>query len=342
MKRLPPPGRRAAAAGWIAAVPVAGIAAARLARFDRHPLLSMANAGTPFVYLPAYGALALGVLSRRKALTAVSASVAAAHLVWTRAELRSRRRDVPDGPGTRLRVVSSNVRSHSPDSTPLGLELATLGADVLLLQELSAEHLIMLKATGAFDDFPYSYVDTRPGSFGAGIWSKHPLADAETWEPGGLPMARATVEVGGTPVRVFNVHARAAMRSRWIPVFKAQMRDLRDAVRACDGPVIMAGDFNATYGHQPFRDVLAAGLRDAHVDAGRGLIATTWPRGGRVIPPLFRIDHVLVSPQIGVLDACEGVGRSSDHRPVLADLVIPVAPSTTGATAGPASSPTGS
>ncbi|MGH9280107.1 MAG: hypothetical protein ACRD12_18660, partial [Acidimicrobiales bacterium] len=72
--------------------------------------------------------------------------------------------------------------------------------------------------------------------------------------------------------------------------------------------------------------------------------ATTWPRGGRVIPPLFRIDHVLVSPQIGVLDARVGVGRSSDHRPVIADLVIPASPSTAGValSAGRASSPTGS
>lgn len=319
-----PLGRRAVAAGWFAVGPTAALAAARLAQFDGHPWLSMANAGTPFVYLPAYGALAIGLLSRRKALTAVSAAVAGAHLAWTLPEIRRRpTRTDPDTAATPLRVISANVYYPSRDSAPLGRELVAGRPDVLVLQELTAEHRIAIKATGAFDEFPYSYVDTRPGSFGAGIWSRYPLSAGETWDPGGLPMVRATIDVDGTAVRVFNVHARAPMRRRWIGVFKRQMEALRDAVESADSPVIMAGDFNATHGHEPFRRLLEAGLRDAHVDAGRGLRGTTWPRGYFGIPTLFRIDHVLVSGEIGVTGAAEGVGRSSDHRPVIADLLVP-------------------
>ncbi len=312
----------AGVAGWAAAAPLAGLAAARVAGWDRHPAVAMANAGTPFVYLPAWGALGLGLVSRRPVLSAVAGAVAASHLAWTAPELR-RRRPLPTGVEAlpRLRVATANVRFPSRDSSPLGHELAAAAADVLLLQELSSEHLAMIKATGAFDDFPWSYVDPRRGSFGAGIWSRHPLTDGETWEPGGLPMVRATVEVAGHPVRIFNIHCKAPMRRRWIPIWKEQLAELRAAVASSPVPAVVAGDFNSTYGHAPFRDLLAVGLRDVHVDAGRGL-ATTWPRGGRVLPPMFRLDHVLVTDGLETLSVREGVGRTSDHRPVVADLAV--------------------
>jgi endonuclease/exonuclease/phosphatase (EEP) superfamily protein YafD len=315
---------RLAAGGWLVAAPLAGLAAARLARFDRYPLIAVANAGTPFVYLPAYAALAAGALSRRRALTAVAGSVALAHLAWTAPELR-RRRPLPDESslGPRLRVVTSNIRFPSRDSTPIGEELAALDADILLLQELSPEHLAMIKATGAFDPFPFEYVDARPGSFGGGIWSRHRIVDGDTWEAGGLPMVRATLDVEGTPVTVLCVHCKAPMRRRWIPVWKAQLAALAEAARAAGpGPVIVAGDFNSTFGHEPFRRMLAdSGLRDSHVEVGRGL-APTWPRGGRVMPPLFRIDHVLIGGPLAAVDVREGHGIGSDHRPVIADLVL--------------------
>jgi endonuclease/exonuclease/phosphatase (EEP) superfamily protein YafD len=320
------PSKRAlAAGGWLVALPLAGVAAARIARYDGHPFLSMANAATQFLYLPAWGAVGAGLVTGTRSLTAVAGAVVAAHVAWTAPELRRRR---PQPPGLRdaprLRVVTSNVRYASPDSTPLGMELAATGADVLLLQELDTDHLATIKAAGAFDPFPYSYVDTRSGSFGAGIWSRYPISDGETWEPGGLPMVRATITVDETPVHVFNIHCKAPMRRRWIPIWKTQLAAVMSEanVAARTGPVVVAGDFNSTWGHEPFRRLLAgAQLRDAHVDDGRGL-ATTWPRGGRITPPLFRLDHVLVSEGLYVLGTREGIGHTSDHRPVIADLAL--------------------
>jgi endonuclease/exonuclease/phosphatase (EEP) superfamily protein YafD len=288
--------------------------------YDRNALIAIANAGTPFVYLPAYGALAFGVATRRRALTATAAAVVVAHAQWTAPELRRRRPDdLPSG--RRLRIVSSNVEYSSRDSTGLGRELASFEPDVLVLQELSPEHLRMIKSAGAFDPFPYSYVDARPGSFGGGIWSRFPLYDGETWLAARIPLVRATIDVEGTPVRVFDVHLKAPTRPRWVPVWKAQLAALATEVAARGGPVIMAGDFNATYGHAPFRRLLAAGLREAHIEAGRGL-ATTWRAHGPVLPPLFRLDHVLVSPQFEVAAVRQGRGPGTDHRPVVADLVL--------------------
>lgn len=311
------------AAAWAVTAPLAGLAAARVVGEDRHPALAVANAATPFAYLPAWGAAAVGLRHRRPWLVAAAGTVAVAHAVWTAPELR-RARPVPPEAAMwpRLRIATSNVRFPSRNSVPLGEELATVEADVLLFQELSPEHVSMIKSAGAFDRYSWSYADPRPGSFGAGIWSRWPLSDGETWDPGGLPMVRATIDVEGTPVRVLNVHCKAPTRRRWIPVWKKQLADLAEAVLSSPSPAIVAGDFNSTSGHAPFRRLLAdAGLRSAHVEAGRGL-ATTWPRGGRMMPPLFRLDHVLVTDGIAVLGVREGRGRGSDHRPVIADLAV--------------------
>ncbi|MCA1845360.1 MAG: endonuclease/exonuclease/phosphatase family protein [Actinobacteria bacterium] len=312
---------RAARLAWLATAPLAGLAAARLAGYDRDPLVTIANAGTPFVYLPAYGALAVGLATRRPALAATAAAIGAAHLLWTAPEVMGRSRTPVAPAGPMFRLVTSNIEHPQPGKDVLGEELAGFDADILLLQELSSEHLTTIKATGALDPFPYAYAEARRGSFGGGIWSKYPLTNEETWEAAGIPVARATVHVDGTPVRIFNVHCKAPTRRRWVPVWKAQLAAIGAEVMARRGPVIVAGDFNATFGHEPFRRLLEHRLRDAHVDAGRGL-APTWPADRRLVPALFRLDHVLVSPELAVLGVREGRGPGSDHRPVVADLAL--------------------
>ncbi|HEV3402239.1 MAG TPA: hypothetical protein VG078_10505, partial [Acidimicrobiales bacterium] len=73
--------------------------------------------------------------------------------------------------------------------------------------------------------------------------------------------------------------------------------------------------------HRGFCRLLDAGLHDAHAERRRWFVAT-WPIDMRPLPPLSHIDHVLVSDQVAVLDVWEGVGRGSDHRPVVADLAV--------------------
>ena len=52
---------------------------------------------------------------------------------------------------------------------------------------------------------------------------------------------------------------------------------------------MVAGDLNGDRDHAAVRDLLDAGLRDAHDERGRGL-ARTWPAAF----PLLHLDHVLV------------------------------------------------
>jgi len=90
-----------------------------------------------------------------------------------------------------------------------------------------------------------------------------------------------------------------------------------------DGPQIVAGDFNASRDHRPFRDILAAGFADsADIARRRPWPGFTWPADRRW-PPLMRLDHILVSPGIRVSEARTVKIPGTDHRAVLAVLELP-------------------
>jgi endonuclease/exonuclease/phosphatase (EEP) superfamily protein YafD len=136
-------------------------------------------------------------------------------------------------------------------------------------------------------------------------------------------LLRATVETEGGPLRLYAVHVVAPFgggREAWID----QVRRITDAVRTERMPVLMAGDFNATWGNEAFRWLLDAGLTDAAAARGRPF-QMTW-RQGRFLPPLTRIDHVLTTDGLAAVAIRTGEGHGSDHRPIVADIVRTVAP----------------
>ncbi len=84
---------------------------------------------------------------------------------------------------------------------------------------------------------------------------------------------------------------------------------------------VLAGDFNATFDHAALRAVLGLGYDDAACAVGRGL-AWTW-RPLRLRFPRLALDHVLVDPRIGVASVDLVPVAGSDHRAVVAELVLP-------------------
>src|SRR3954451_20396616 len=85
---------------------------------------------------------------------------------------------------------------------------------------------------------------------------------------------------------------------------------------------ILAGDFNATLDHAELRRLLGRGYRDAAEQAGSGL-HMTWPAGKSLPPAVLAIDHVLADRRVRVASARTVAIPGSDHRGVLAELVLP-------------------
>ena len=310
------------ALAWIVVLPLAGLAAARVVRFEHRSTLVAAQALTQLVYLPAHLALVVGVFFRRRLLTAVAGAVVVAHLVWIVPELRPARPAAVPPSAPRLRVLTANILYDNGDVGSLVSDLRRWSPHLVLVQELSPVNLEALRRSRVLDAYPFSVVSPRPSPLGIGMWSRLPLADAGEWTLAGSPMLRATVSVSGRPVVVANVHTRAPFGAGGRPAWETQLREMTATLGREGRPAVVAGDFNATWGHRPFRELLAgAGLRDAHVERGRGW-AVTWPHGRWPVPPLVRLDHVLVSPSFAVTGVREGQAGGSDHLPVVADLAL--------------------
>jgi endonuclease/exonuclease/phosphatase (EEP) superfamily protein YafD len=162
--------------------------------------------------------------------------------------------------------------------------------------------------------------ETRSGASGIALWSRFPLVDVQVQDVHGRPFIGATAILGTSRLRLCTVHMVAPLggdRARW----QAQLRHLGEEIHGERGALVVAGDFNATRHHPSFRRLLSDGMADAHEERGRGW-AATWPRNRWPLPPLMRLDHVLVSPGVGVRSIREGLGQGSDHRPIIADLVL--------------------
>ena len=84
---------------------------------------------------------------------------------------------------------------------------------------------------------------------------------------------------------------------------------------------MIVGDLNATADHAVLRELEEVGYRDAAEEANEGW-QPTWPANnvGSVLPPLVRIDHVMVGPELGALDTRTVEIEGADHLALIAVL----------------------
>ena len=140
--------------------------------------------------------------------------------------------------------------------------------------------------------------------------------------PGGFeqPTVRLVGEAGMPEVEVTAVHAwPPSTSSAWVRQWTADLAALPPPEPGVLR--VLAGDFNASLDHAALRRVLRRGYTDASCAVGRGLTWTWAPLGVRF--PRLVLDHVLVDPRIGVASVDVLPVTGSDHRAVVAELVLP-------------------
>lgn len=101
----------------------------------------------------------------------------------------------------------------------------------------------------------------------------------------------------------------------------ALARDLARDRAGSHRPLVVAGDLNAPESSPVIQTLLRVGLRDAFASAGRGY-GYSYGHALRRGYDFLRIDHILVSADIEVMDSFVGQSAASDHRAVIADLVL--------------------
>jgi endonuclease/exonuclease/phosphatase family metal-dependent hydrolase len=97
---------------------------------------------------------------------------------------------------------------------------------------------------------------------------------------------------------------------------------IQQTLATADEPQVVAGDFNATRDHRPFRELLAEGFLDC-ADSSQNLSwpGFTWPTAGGMLP-VMRLDHVLVSRTATVQMTRAIRVPHTDHRGVLTLVAI--------------------
>lgn len=221
-----------------------------------------------------------------------------------------------------LRVTSANVLFGRADAASLVGGVAA-EADVLVVQELTADCADRFSAAGLDEMFPHRFLEPRPRAAGIGIWSRHPIVATQHLDGPLMPCLAVRLRVPGCPVdpTVVAVHLESPVDIvGWTADLAALPTTLSEAdAWAEGGAVIVAGDFNSTLDMRPFRDGLA-GYADAVRQAGAGYPAT-FPNLRRWTVPLFVIDHVLTLRCTATRARTAGIA-GSDHRALVTEIQL--------------------
>ena len=309
----------------LAAAALPALAARAMGGHPPNPRPQLA-ALAPLAVLPAVTAVAVAATTRWW-LALLLAFPAAILLAWQLPPLRrpgqraaAARPASGAGRGVfTLRVLTLNVLRDSADPAAVLSSVRRHRVDVLAVQELAPAMVRTLTDAGIAGLLPFRHLDPRPGSPGVGLWARWPLIPLPP-VPGLVAAApRARIEPpDGWPVTVSAVHPIAPTNGderRW----ERDLALIRSALGGTGERQVVAGDFNASRDHRPFRDLLAAGFLDcADAAVSRPWPGFTWPAGW-LIPPVMRLDHVLVSRAgTTVLEARTIRVPGTDHRGVFA------------------------
>ncbi|SDK52542.1 endonuclease/exonuclease/phosphatase family protein [Streptomyces indicus] len=214
----------------------------------------------------------------------------------------------------RITVLTSNVLFGRATSGLVDV-VRRERPDLVFVQECDAACLGALRAGLSY---PYESAVPSPGSRGSAILSRYPLETA-AGIPGRLEMPGGVVTVAGQRVRVQLAHPVPPVPGG-VGAWRQELGAVRDWVvrHRASGPLLVAGDFNASQDHAAFRALLDAGLRDAAAVAGQSR-TPSWPATvGR--PFGTQIDHVLgsgafVPRGVRFLDLA-----GTDHRVLVVEL----------------------
>ncbi len=242
----------------------------------------------------------------------------------------------------RVRLMTYNIKAYRAAERAGGIaaiawELALHDADIIVMQDAGyLVHLLETRSKEALGMLGERQFETSGQYI---IASRFPMRKCTQGDLSFLGERhhyfRCIVNAKGVEIDLFTAHLlspreglNATRHERlqgvdeWQENVAARMmqsRSLASAVAANGRPVILAGDLNAPEHSPVLRQLLATGLRDAFSTAGTGYGYT---HGHSLRPHISfnRIDHILVSPNIGVADSFIGGKEASEHRPVIADL----------------------
>jgi endonuclease/exonuclease/phosphatase (EEP) superfamily protein YafD len=300
--------------GWFALTAIGVTTVLPWIRRVRGRLATVIRSLSPWAAIPALPLALLAARRARRPLAGAAGAVAAIAATTTLPLVVGRlRRPAASGAGS-LSIVHANLLFDNMRMADVARLLERVDADVLTFSEYTPHHAHVLREAPVADAYPHRIEMPAALASGTALWSRYPVAPVDP------PTTRHHTVVGdvagpGGPLRVIVVHTQSPVvhHGQW-------SADLFTLARFDPGrTAVMMGDFNASWWHPEFRQLLANGWRDVHQVVGRGLSAS-WPVD-RLVPPAFiRLDHGLVNDGLIVERVADLDIPGSDHRGLLVSV----------------------
>lgn len=291
----------------------------------------------PFAVLPTLVVVLLSTFWHRRILAVLSTLCLVTLVVWhigyfaprhtlsdtARSATSTSSGTAPNTDDRVLRLMTLNTLNGRVSASKVVDVVRTQKVELLALQEVSQGFLQELSDAGIHDLLPYSVLGSSGRSDNGGInvlFSATQMSDQNTSllpiETSAMPAG--SLAIGGTTVRFVSAHPNSPHKGGqglWSEGLTtiAKLANYRHSY-------VILGDFNATWDHARFRELLGSSFVDAGEQAGEGF-HMTYPANS-TIPPLIEIDHIVYSRDVGLyvgdLQTINVAG--SDHLALLATL----------------------
>jgi endonuclease/exonuclease/phosphatase (EEP) superfamily protein YafD len=308
---------------WVVTVALACAVVLRLVAWDDFEPLAVVNAFTAFVYLPAWIIVALAVSGQRYLLAAVALFVVVAQIAFMIPELTATEPEPAwAARAPTLRVLDANTDLPNTSLGGYAQEISQFRPQLVTMEETNRVVSSQLNHDGVLRSLPHQINIMRYDSAGFFVASHFPLTKVHIVYLYGRPLiVQAVIELPSGPQPLWVVHTIAPLPSSFFQ-WQGGLATIGQLLRS-RGPsdLLIAGDFNATWGNRGFRAILATGLTDAAAARGQAF-DMTWNQFDHPIPPLARIDHILTGPGVAVTQIRTDAGPGSDHRDLIATVAF--------------------
>lgn len=217
-----------------------------------------------------------------------------------------------------ISVLLINVNSSNREYKNTVDYILDKNPDVLALEEINETWLAEL--SDILSAYPYQKVIPRRDNFGIGLHSKIPPQSMEIKYYGsvGVPSVLVQYSFGNKSLTLLFTHPVPPGSLDYFNWRNEQLETIITNRNSFEKSMILVGDLNTTSWSYQFRNFVK---KMNLVDSRRGFgLQITWPT---MLPIMaITIDHILVSPDIKVLNHEIGPHIGSDHYPVFVELII--------------------